>query len=146
MVAANIIELFNLSIIILSFRPKYYDSDPVFEQGFVFLVVNLHSDDLHIKVLDTGHKNSIIGTLVIRMSDLFNQPNLELVSQPLPLNAGGSHALIRLSAQLRCLKKPTPKPIEPPKFTDPPKIDPPLSLAKKVTISLRLLIGAVSKS
>ncbi len=115
------------------YRPKHYDSDPVFEQGFVFLVVNPDSDDLHIKVLDTGHKNSIIGSLVIRMSDLFNQPNLELVSQPLPLNAGGAHASITLAAQLRCLKKPKPKPIEPPKDAEPPKSDP-LLLAKKVLI------------
>ena len=94
------------------FRPRFYDTDPVYEQGFVFLVVNPHSDDLHIKILDSGHKNANIGSLVIRMSDLFNQPNLEFTSQPFPLNGGGPHASITLAAQLRCLKKPRPKPIE----------------------------------
>ena len=91
------------------FRPQYYDTDPVFEQGFVFLIVNPHSDDLQIKVLDTGHKNSIIGTVVVRMSDLFNQTNLELATQPLPLHSGGPHATITLGANLRVLKKPKPK-------------------------------------
>jgi len=59
---------------IIFYRPQYFDTDPVFEQGFVFMVVNPHSDDLHIKVLDTGHKNTVIGNVVIRMSDLLNQP------------------------------------------------------------------------
>ena len=106
---------------IFCFRPQYYDTDPVFEQGFVFLIVNPHSDDLQIKVLDTGHKNSIIGTVVVRMSDLFNQPNLELATQPLPLQSGGPHATILVGAHLRVLKKPkakqvfeVPKPVEVP--------------------------------
>ena len=30
--------------------PQYYTLEPVFEQGFVFLVVNPDADDLHIKV------------------------------------------------------------------------------------------------
>lgn len=46
------------------------------------------------------------------MSDLFNQSNLELTSQPFQLNDGGPHATITLAAQLRCLKKPKPKPVE----------------------------------
>jgi hypothetical protein len=39
------------------------------------------------------------------MSDLFNQPNLELASQPFPLNGGGPHATIHLAANLRFVLK-----------------------------------------
>ena len=94
----------------------------------MFLVINPHSDDLHIKVLDTGHKNTNIGSLVIRMSDLFNQPNLEFSSQPFQLNGCGPHATITLAAQLRCLRKPRPKPVEVPKSLSIDDIDPPKRL------------------
>ena len=30
---------------------QHYSEDPAFEQGFVFTVINPHSDDLHIKVI-----------------------------------------------------------------------------------------------
>ena len=41
--------------------PESYTSNPVFEQDFVFLITNIHVDDLHIKVIDFGHKNQVIG-------------------------------------------------------------------------------------
>ena len=34
---------------------QHYDEDPAFEQGFVFTVVNPHSDDLHVKVIGNVH-------------------------------------------------------------------------------------------
>ena len=48
--------------------PQYHTNDPVFEQGFVFTVINPYSDDLHIKVIDSGHKDAEIGYLKIRIS------------------------------------------------------------------------------
>jgi hypothetical protein len=59
------------------------------------------------------------------MSDLLKQPNLELSNQPFQLNDGGPHATVRLAAQLRCLKKPKPRPIELPKSIDVEPVDPP---------------------
>ena len=48
--------------------PQYYTNDPVFEQGFVFTVTNPYSDDLHLRVIDTGHKDTEIANLKIRTS------------------------------------------------------------------------------
>ena len=49
---------------------QYFDNDPVFEQGFVFSVTNPHSDDLHVKILDKGHDDTVIGTTTIITSDI----------------------------------------------------------------------------
>jgi Ca2+-dependent lipid-binding protein len=90
--------------------PQYHDSDPVFEQGFVFTVINPHSDDLQIRVLDSGHKNAVIGTATIRTSDLLATPNLEYQKQPFSLKGlkgSGGGATIILEANVRCLKKST---------------------------------------
>lgn len=94
--------------------PKYYDQDPVFEQGFVFTVVNPHADDLHIRIIDVGHKNAVIAQTVIRTSDLLAQPNMEYSHQPFHLKGSGGGASIIMAAQLRCLKKPEPKATRPP--------------------------------
>ena len=61
--------------------PQYYDSNPVFEQGFVFTICNPHSDDLHIRIIDSGHKNAEIGKTVIRTSDIMAAPDMEYTSQ-----------------------------------------------------------------
>ena len=65
--------------------PQYYDSNPVYEQGFVFTVGNPHVDDLHIQIIDQGHKNANIGTTTIRTSDIMASPDMEYVCQPFHL-------------------------------------------------------------
>ena len=54
--------------------PQYYTNDPVFEQGFVFTVTNPYSDDLHLRVIDTGHKDTEIANLKIRTSGRYIIP------------------------------------------------------------------------
>ena len=66
--------------------PKYYSAEPVYEQGFVFLIVSPEADDLHIKVLDTAHKDNVIGFTVIRLSDVIRMQNMEMVNQVRSIN------------------------------------------------------------
>ena len=48
--------------------PELFTNDPVFEKGFTFTVINPYSDDLHIRVIDSGHKDTEIGSIKIRTS------------------------------------------------------------------------------
>jgi hypothetical protein len=57
----------------------------VFEQGFVFLVINPDADDLRIKVLDMKNKEKEIASAVIRISDIIKMENMELERQPVHL-------------------------------------------------------------
>ena len=86
--------------------PQYYNHDPVYEQGFVFLVVSPEADDLHIKILDTAHKDKVIGYTVLRMSDILKNPDMELANQPFPLQGSSVGSTITLAAQIRCLMDP----------------------------------------
>ena len=85
---------------------QYFEENPAFEQGFVFTVINPHSDDLHIKVIDKGHKDAEIGAATIRTSDVMASPNMEYVLQPIPLkNAGsGGGTTIKMAINVRCLQ------------------------------------------
>jgi len=90
---------------------QHYSEDPAFEQGFVFTVINPHSDDLHVKVIDKGHKDAVIGTATIRTSDIMAADNMEYVLQPIPLkNAGtGGGSTIKMAVSVKCLKRPEKK-------------------------------------
>lgn len=85
--------------------PQYHDCNPVFEQGFVFTVCNPHFDDLHIRVIDTGHKNAVIGSTTLRTSDIMSSPDMEYTRQPFQLKGGGGNSSIKLAANVRCLQK-----------------------------------------
>ena len=50
--------------------PESFTNDPVFEKGFTFTVINPYSDDLHIRVIDSGHKDTEIGSIKIRTSGI----------------------------------------------------------------------------
>lgn len=98
--------------------PQYYTNDPVFEQGFVFMIVNPDADDLHIRVLDTRKdKDNVLCTAVIRNSNILKEPGMEFPNQPFHLKGGIGNSQIIMAAQIRPLKaagKST-KPVEPPK-------------------------------
>ncbi|TRY78396.1 hypothetical protein TCAL_08980 [Tigriopus californicus] len=98
--------------------PQYYTNDPVFEQGFVFMIVNPDADDLHVRVLDTRKdKDNVLCTAVIRNSNILKEPGMEFPNQPFHLKGGIGNSQIVLAAQIRPLKaagKST-KPIDPPK-------------------------------
>ena len=57
----------------------------MFEQGFVFLVVNPDADDLNIKILDTKHKDKEIASAVVRISDVIKKPGMNFKKQPVSL-------------------------------------------------------------
>lgn len=75
-------------------------SDPVWEQGFTFLVSNPETDTLYIRV-DDQKTNSELGNLEINLNTLSNKPNLEIVKQPFILLKSGPNSKIILSLRLR---------------------------------------------
>ncbi|XP_071446614.1 extended synaptotagmin-2-B isoform X2 [Hetaerina americana] len=82
--------------------------DPVWEQGFTFLVNNPQSDTLHIKVIDqkTGQD---IGRLSYNLCDLMEKHLMQIEDQPLALKHSGPDSKILLSMQMRILKYEEPK-------------------------------------
>ncbi|QQP49966.1 Extended synaptotagminlike protein 2a [Caligus rogercresseyi] len=87
---------------------QYNTTSPVYEQGFVFLVVNPDADDLKIK-------SENLGFVTIRLSDLLRRPKLEYKNMPFTLKGGrGSNATILMTAQIRVLKDPKPRSERPP--------------------------------
>lgn len=82
--------------------------DPVWEQGFTFLVNNPESDSLFIKVFDQKTTREI-GYLEYKLQSLFDKPNLQVDRQPYRLTKSGPDSKINLSLQLRVLKYEGPK-------------------------------------
>ena len=76
--------------------PQYFTTDPVFEQGFVFLVVNPDADDLTVKILDTKNKDKEVASAVIRVSDIIKKPGMNFEKQPVTLKVGGIVLLARV--------------------------------------------------
>merc|ERR1719468_43100 len=92
--------------------PVNYEESPVFEQGFVFTVANPHADDLHIKVIDSGHKNAVIGTTTIRTSNIMAAVDMEYRLQSFDLKRSGPvQSGIKLAANVRILQNSRPKKI-----------------------------------
>lgn len=79
-------------------------NEPVWEQGFTFLVGNPDNDTLQLKIIDQK-TNSEIGKLVYILSNIMEKDNLELVSQPFQLQKSGPEAKIIMSMALRILKR-----------------------------------------
>nr|CAD7401753.1 unnamed protein product [Timema cristinae] len=77
--------------------------DPVWEQGYTFLVNNPESDTLHVKVLDQKTE-IVIGTLVYNLNQLLELKDMSLDSQPHRLTKSGPDAKIILSLQIKILK------------------------------------------
>lgn len=78
--------------------------DPVWEQGFTFLVSNPESDTLYIHILDqkTGQE---LGTLIYNLSALADKKSLEITKQPFSLAKSGPESKIVLSMRLKAGKK-----------------------------------------
>lgn len=74
--------------------------DPVWEQGFTFLVANPESDTLYVTILDqkTGQE---IGSLVYNLTALVDKKSLAVTQQPFALAKSGSDSKIILSMYLR---------------------------------------------
>lgn len=74
--------------------------NPVWEQGFTFLVANPESDTLYVKILDqkTGQE---LGALVYNLSSLADKKDLEVRQQPFGLSKSGPDSKVILSMHLR---------------------------------------------
>ncbi|XP_046754008.1 extended synaptotagmin-2 isoform X3 [Diprion similis] len=83
--------------------------DPVWEQGFTFLVSNPETDMLHLKIVDekTGMN---VGTLSYHLTSLMEKENLEISQQPFNLAHAQADSRIILSMRLRILKYDNPEP------------------------------------
>lgn len=86
--------------------PQYYTNNPVFEQGFVFMVVNPDADDLHVKIVDTRKDDSVLAYTTVRSSDIIARPKMELSSQPINLKGASSDSTITLTTFIRPLMPP----------------------------------------
>lgn len=83
--------------------------DPIWEQGFTFLVSNPETSVLHIKITDekTG---SIVGEMSYKISLLMNKDNLEIAQQPYDLQMADTDSKLVLSMSLNILKYVEPEP------------------------------------
>lgn len=75
-------------------------SDPVWEQGFTFLVRNPETDTFFIRIEDQK-TNSELGNLDINLNTLSDKANLEIVKQPFMLLKSGPQSKIILTLRLR---------------------------------------------
>lgn len=83
--------------------------DPVWEQGFTFLVSNPETGILHIKITDEK-TNLIVGEMNYNISLLLTQNNLEISQQPYDLQMAEVDSKLILSMSLSILKYEEPEP------------------------------------
>ncbi|XP_046825818.1 extended synaptotagmin-1 isoform X2 [Vespa crabro] len=77
--------------------------DPVWEQGFTFLVSNPESSIMHIKIIDEK-TIMIIGEMSYKISLLIEKDNLEVGQQPYDLQMAETDSKLVLSMSLSILK------------------------------------------
>ncbi|KAK4310041.1 hypothetical protein Pmani_018372 [Petrolisthes manimaculis] len=79
-------------------------NDPVFEEGFTFLVRNPRTQELKIEVID--HKTSVVqGRIEVDLNVLLKERNLEVLNENYPLSgASGGLATLKVNLNLRILK------------------------------------------
>ncbi|XP_042220250.1 extended synaptotagmin-1-like isoform X3 [Homarus americanus] len=79
-------------------------NDPVFEEGFTFLVRNPRTQELKIEVID--HKTSQVqGKIELDLNVLLKERNLDVKNEEYPLSgASGGLAALKLNITLRILK------------------------------------------
>lgn len=83
---------------------KKKTSDPVWEQGFNFLVANPNSDTLYLNFID--HKTGAgLGELTYNLSALSEKPGLSVNLQPFGLLKSGPLGKLTFSMHLRILKR-----------------------------------------
>ncbi|XP_063237975.1 extended synaptotagmin-2 isoform X2 [Bacillus rossius redtenbacheri] len=82
---------------------QFRNPNPVWEQGFTFLVGNPEHDTVHVKVVDQKTEK-LLGLFSYPLTQLLNAPDMELESQPFRLAQSGPDTKIFLSLQLRIMK------------------------------------------
>ncbi|XP_043675721.1 extended synaptotagmin-1 isoform X2 [Vespula pensylvanica] len=83
--------------------------DPVWEQGFTFLVSNPESSIMHIKINDEK-TTMIVGEMSYKISSLIEKDNLEVTQQPYDLQMAETDSKLVLSMSLSILKYEQPEP------------------------------------
>ncbi|XP_076290205.1 extended synaptotagmin-like protein 2 isoform X2 [Lasioglossum baleicum] len=83
--------------------------DPVWEQGFTFLVSNPETSILHMKITDEK-TTLVIGEMNYNISLLLKDNNLEITQQPHDLQMAEADSKLILSMSLRILKYDEPEP------------------------------------
>ncbi|XP_011304471.1 extended synaptotagmin-2 isoform X2 [Fopius arisanus] len=78
-------------------------SDPVWEQGFTFLVAHPETNNLNIRVIDekTG---SVVGVLIYNIANLMSKVDMEDTQQPYDLLNASPESKLIMSMSLRILK------------------------------------------
>lgn len=76
-------------------------TDPVWEQGFTFMVANPESDSMYFKVMDQKTGNEM-GELVYQLTTLSKKVNLTVPQQPFGLKKGGPESKLVMSLHARC--------------------------------------------
>lgn len=77
---------------------------PVFEEIFMFLIINPELDTLQIQMIDKSHKFNM-GHISFKIIELLNYDKMQLMDQSFPLDDSPSDSTVRLSIRLRFLKK-----------------------------------------
>ncbi|XP_063973441.1 extended synaptotagmin-2 isoform X2 [Diachasmimorpha longicaudata] len=82
--------------------------DPIWEQGFSFLVANPETNNLNIRIVDekTG---SVVGVLVYNIANLLTKVDMEDMQQPYDLVNASPESKLIMSTTLRILKYDGPK-------------------------------------
>ncbi|XP_076165334.1 extended synaptotagmin-like protein 2 isoform X2 [Ptiloglossa arizonensis] len=83
--------------------------DPIWEQGFTFLVSNPETGVLHIKITDEK-TTLVVGEMSYNISLLLGQNNLEITQQPYDLQMAEADSKLILSMSLSILKYEQPEP------------------------------------
>ncbi|XP_026152315.1 extended synaptotagmin-3 [Mastacembelus armatus] len=87
---------------------KLASKDPVWEQGFVFFVHNVKTQQLFVQVKES-EKKTVLGVLNLPLSRLLNASDMTL-DQRFQLERSGANSQIKLKAALRILTLEKPKP------------------------------------
>lgn len=77
---------------------------PVFEEVFMFLLINPELDKLQIQMIDKKHKFNM-GHISFKIIELLTYDKMQLTDQSFPLDDSPSDSTVRLSIRLRFLKK-----------------------------------------
>ncbi|XP_015113681.1 extended synaptotagmin-1 isoform X2 [Diachasma alloeum] len=82
--------------------------DPIWEQGFSFLVANPETNNLNIRIVDEK-TTSVVGVLVYNIANLMTKVNMEDMQQPYDLVNASPDSKLIMSTTLRILKYEGPK-------------------------------------
>lgn len=79
-------------------------NEPVWEQGFTFLVGNPENDTLQLRIVDQKTEKEI-GRFTYILSGLMEKTKMEIISEPFQLQKSGPESKVTMSLSLRILKK-----------------------------------------